>query len=181
MLRPDRWGAPSAWLLDEGATNGQSARPLPLSISLSHSQARALCVLCDVPGVQVGADLETVERRSRDFEADYFNRGESELLRRTDGAQRPAMVTAIWSAKEALLKALRIGLAVDTRRVTCLPGRPPGPGWSSVGLRCESEVLAVAGLGGGERGEGRALPMAGWQTCSRGRVRAVAAVEVTAA
>ncbi len=43
-----------------------------------------------------------------------------ELVAQASAAEQPALVTAIWSAKEAILKALRTGLRLDTRTIQCL-------------------------------------------------------------
>jgi 4'-phosphopantetheinyl transferase len=40
-------------------------------------------------------------------------------VRERDVAQGDILTTAIWSGKEAVLKALREGLRIDTRRITC--------------------------------------------------------------
>jgi 4'-phosphopantetheinyl transferase len=49
---------------------------------------------------------------------------------------RALHVTATWSAKEAVLKALRVGLRVDTRRVCCRvePMEAPPNGWARFGV-----------------------------------------------
>lgn len=55
------------------------------------------------------------------FPGDYFTLDELAIVAAAPAELRDTLVTAIWSAKEALLKALRLGLTVDTRRVACLP------------------------------------------------------------
>ena len=40
-------------------------------------------------------------------------------VREQDVAPADILTTAIWSGKEAVLKALREGLRIDTRRITC--------------------------------------------------------------
>ena len=87
--------------------------------SISHSGGRAFCALG--PGcVAVGADIEGIAPRGEGFAEDYFTAGERALVAAAPAARRDALVTAIWSAKEAALKALRLGLTVDTRLVECL-------------------------------------------------------------
>jgi 4'-phosphopantetheinyl transferase len=61
-----------------------------------------------------------IQPRITDFAGDYFTAAEQVLVERCAEAWRPALVTAIWSAKEAVLKALRAGLRQDTRSVSCL-------------------------------------------------------------
>jgi hypothetical protein len=59
-----------------------------------------------------------VEARSEGFIADYLSADEQALVARTSPAERSALVTLFWSAKESALKALRTGLRLDTRCVT---------------------------------------------------------------
>jgi 4'-phosphopantetheinyl transferase len=49
----------------------------------------------------------------------------------------------IWSAKEAALKALRLGLTVDTRSLSCAPGRPNqfDHGWALFEISCNPALL----------------------------------------
>jgi 4'-phosphopantetheinyl transferase len=94
---------------------------LPLSLSISHRADRAFCALWSpppsLPGAAVGADIERVEPRDPAFVRDFFTAGEAERVWRCPDDRRDTLVTAIWSAKEAVLKVLRLGLTVDTRRV----------------------------------------------------------------
>jgi 4'-phosphopantetheinyl transferase len=87
-------------------------------MSLSHSGDRALCVM-NSAATQVGADIERIEPRSEAFVHDYLAPTEIELVEQSPPAGRALHVTAVWSAKEAVLKALRLGLRVDTRAVIC--------------------------------------------------------------
>jgi 4'-phosphopantetheinyl transferase len=104
---------------------------LPLSLSLSHRAGRALAAVCARPGVRLGADLELIEPRTEAFVADYFTPVEQAQIA-TSGTRRDAVVAALWSAKEAALKALELGLTVDTRRVECILGAPVPGGWAPV-------------------------------------------------
>ena len=65
----------------------------------------------------LGCDLEVIEPHSDAFIADYFATEEQALVARAAPADRPWLVTLLWSAKESALKALRAGLRLDTRRV----------------------------------------------------------------
>ncbi len=87
---------------------------LALELSISHSHGRALCA---VDTDCLGADLEWIETRSDGLMDDFFTQGEQGRVIAVPSAQRAMLVTAIWSAKEAVLKALRKGLTVDTRKV----------------------------------------------------------------
>jgi 4'-phosphopantetheinyl transferase len=94
---------------------GQAARPDCLTIS--HSGHLALCALAPGPGLRVGADLEKIEPRTETFILDYFTPAECQLVQASPAETRPVLVTLIWSAKEAMLKALGVGLRWDTRMV----------------------------------------------------------------
>lgn len=94
------------------------------TLSISHARGHALCALVADAVLPLGADIEAVEPRHPDFAADYFTAAEQALVAQTPSALRPTIVTAVWSAKEAALKALHKGLSVDTRSVTCLIAPP---------------------------------------------------------
>ena len=125
---------------------GQAAQRLPLSLSISHSHGMAFCAIvresnehddlrnpnddsrrADGAGASaqraahftVGADIEAIEQRAATFVADFFTLAEQERINAAPAHLRDTLATAIWGAKEAALKALREGLRIDTRRVTC--------------------------------------------------------------
>ena len=132
---PGPSGAPVVRLADGG--------PLPLGVSVSHSDGTAFCAAWHDPDgtLAAGADLERIEPRSEAFVRDFFTDDEAAAwAARPAGEARDELATAIWSAKEAVLKALRLGLRMDTRQVACTlssepaepsPGlpRPEGNGW----------------------------------------------------
>jgi 4'-phosphopantetheinyl transferase len=97
-----------------------------VALSISHSGDLAFCAAIEIssPATNslgiLGADIERVEVRSPGFVQEYFTEKEAALVERTPIHGREILVTAIWSAKEAALKALHLGLTVDTRSVTCL-------------------------------------------------------------
>lgn len=98
---------------------------LPLSLSISHREERAFCALLlsplpagsDTGSAAVGADVERTEPRALAFVRDFFTLDEARRVWACPPAMRDTMVTVLWSAKEAVLKALRQGLRVDTRSV----------------------------------------------------------------
>ena len=140
---------------------------LPVSLSISHSGTQAFCAVSDwglgirewgslaaVPNPQpliaVGADIEHVERRGPEFVADFFTEAEQAEVEATPAERRDVAITALWSAKEAALKALRLGLTVDTRRVACAlawPSLPPWDGWADLAVAAP-DLLAVGRLTG---------------------------------
>lgn len=90
-----------------------------VSISLSHRAGIALCLVGSESSI--GCDLEMVERRGDAFVGDFFTANEQTLIGRTPAEDRPLLVTLLWSAKESTLKALHVGLRLDT---TCLDVSP---------------------------------------------------------
>ncbi len=135
--------------------SGLAGRGLPLpafrSLSISHSHGAAFCAITDEPGWRIGADMERVEPRPRGFAADYFTRDEQDRLDRAPRELRETYVTAVWSGKEAVLKALRRGLTVDTAGVRCGidPAYQEQEEWQPFFI--DLEPALVAGAPRGER------------------------------
>lgn len=129
-------GAPDPFL----AHTGDSLVPLPLSLSISHSHGHGLAALLPQPvtgqgaGAPVGGrrpvlgcDLELIEPRELNFVHDFFTPGELAAVQALPpGPDRDTLITVIWSAKEAALKALREGLRLDTRQIDCTIEWPAG-------------------------------------------------------
>lgn len=144
----------------EGEPIVASGMRLPVSLSISHSHGTALCALhsalrdpwqeecvsTDFPGggvTMIGADIELVEARSPAFLQAYLAPEEQAWLQRSPTDEQMALATTIWSAKEAVLKALWIGLTVDTRRVVCLPASAYSENhvdWLAVQVHCDSTL-----------------------------------------
>jgi 4'-phosphopantetheinyl transferase len=113
-----------------------------LSLSISHCRGRAFCALATVENIRVGADIERIEPREWQFVEDYFTEDEIAAVRRSPSGARDTLVTAIWSAKEAALKALRLGLTVDTRSVSCaIRHTAETSDWSGFDLVCDPRLL----------------------------------------
>ncbi len=92
-------------------------QPLPWPLSISHRDQWAFCALSTQAGVQIGVDIEYIEPRQDAFLSDYFTEEEQSYARKLDESERVVWMTAAWSMKEAVLKALGTGLRVDTRHV----------------------------------------------------------------
>jgi 4'-phosphopantetheinyl transferase len=90
---------------------------LPASLSISHRAGRAACALSPSMSPSIGIDLERVEPRPAVFVDDFFTADEAERVWSCPLASRDQLVTVIWSAKEAALKAVRKGLRLDTRAI----------------------------------------------------------------
>jgi 4'-phosphopantetheinyl transferase len=109
-IRPASSGAPEVlW----------ANRPTVITISLSHRSGIAVCAVAPagVPAVALGCDLERIEPHSDIFLADYFTLEEQSLVQEAASGDRWRLLALLWSAKESLLKALRLGLRADTRSV----------------------------------------------------------------
>ena len=121
------------------------------SLSLSHSNSHAFCAVVEKPHCAIGADLEQITARSDGFVEDYFTVEERErvawcVLRNqanTHYTIRDTLINATWSAKEAVLKALHLGLSVDTRAVECLiePFVEPPTDWTPFTIQCDNSRL----------------------------------------
>jgi 4'-phosphopantetheinyl transferase len=110
-IMPAPSGAPLVFFADQ---------PAAVTISLSHRAGQAICAVAR-PGVMLGCDLEMVEPRSDAFAADYFAPDEQALVAGASPADRYRLLALLWSAKESALKALRVGLRLDTRCVSVSP------------------------------------------------------------
>lgn len=111
-------------------------RPVAVTISLSHSNGRAICAVAP-PAVRLGCDLEKIEPHSNAFMTDYFTSEEQWLVGRHFSPDRPWFLTLLWSAKESALKALGEGLRLDTRCVVVRPVEAAFDlnGWSPLQVR----------------------------------------------
>jgi 4'-phosphopantetheinyl transferase len=122
-ITPGADGAPELGTTVPDASPTLQAALCALRLTISHSNGRSFCALAQ-GGVGVGADIEAIAARSPVFATDFFTPGELALVAAAPVALHDTLVTAVWSAKEAVLKALRLGLTVDTRMVECLPPLP---------------------------------------------------------
>jgi 4'-phosphopantetheinyl transferase len=117
-------------------TNRPSGEPhlqtplLPLTLSISHSNQHALCAVVEQADWALGVDLEQIAPRTSAFCAQYFTVGEQQRLAHAPEPMRVVLTTALWSAKEAVLKALHVGLRIDTRAVEIeIAATAPPTGW----------------------------------------------------
>jgi len=98
-------GAPEVFLSNQIA---------PVAISISHRSGVAMCAVA-LSADCVGCDVELIEPRSDAFTADYFTANERTMVETTSVEEQPLLVTLLWSAKESALKALHMGLRLDTK------------------------------------------------------------------
>ena len=81
--------------------------------------------------------METIEPRDRALVRQFFTDEEARLVAEA-GTDADAALARIWSAKEAVLKLLGLGLRLDTRAISVRLGAPPPlpcpHGWQPVGV-----------------------------------------------
>jgi 4'-phosphopantetheinyl transferase len=111
-------GAPEAFVL---------GRPAGVTLSLTHSHGVAVAALGE-RGVRLGVDLERVEERPEGFLADWFTQAERAFVSGAEAGERALAATLVWSAKEAVMKALREGLRIPAKAVEVAPDRGPSDG-----------------------------------------------------
>ncbi|MCA9924897.1 MAG: 4'-phosphopantetheinyl transferase superfamily protein [Anaerolineales bacterium] len=123
---------------------GETADNYPLTLSISHSANHAFCAVVERPFWPLGADIERIETRHPGFVQDYFTNEEQALVAQAPPPMQDTLITAVWSAKEAALKALHVGLRADTRAVSCLIGleRKRPLNWTSFTITLDSTRLA---------------------------------------
>lgn len=133
LLAPVLGELPTVLNAPDGAPYVPGAQAL--SLSISHSGSHACCAAAW--GAAVGVDLEKLVPRSRALVDDFFTDAEAALVDSADPGSADLLITLIWSAKEAALKALRTGLTVSTRSVEVCPAAPrAGDCWHGLTLRC---------------------------------------------
>jgi len=113
-------------------------RRAAIDVSLSDRAGWAVCLVGPPGGSTgpLGIDLELVEPRSDAFVEDFFTAAERAHVRSLPaGEARDEAANLIWSAKEAALKVLKVGLRADTREVSVEIGRQPdGNGWRALSV-----------------------------------------------
>jgi 4'-phosphopantetheinyl transferase len=146
-IRPTASGAPEVFFDNSLAK---------VSVSLSHRSGIGACAVAP-SGTMLGCDLELIEPRSEAFVTDYFSADEQTMVARTLAADRPRVIALLWSAKESALKALRVGLRLDTRCVrVILDGGVPSV------AEAESETTASPSFPPSERTNEEWFPFHVW-------------------
>jgi 4'-phosphopantetheinyl transferase len=97
----------------EAACDGQT---LPLILTLSHRSDLAVSAVAETD-TALGCDLERLEPRSEGLVEDFFTEQERALVAAAGAEEAELLANLVWSAKESALKAMRVGLRMDTRKV----------------------------------------------------------------
>lgn len=117
---------------------------LPGSLSLSHRGCMATAAWCDSDKFHIGIDLEVIEEKSKGFIEDYFTESEAAAVLNLPTDMVHLAASLIWSGKEAILKALQIGLRADTRameiEVPAFSNLSSGNAWSRMVVNRYPEV-----------------------------------------
>ena len=113
------------------------------SISISHRSEVGMAAAPLERTARIGADVETIEPRDPALVRQFYTDGEAQIVEAA-GDDRDEIVARIWSAKEAVLKLLGLGLRIDTRGVLvdlvgeAFAGCPEG--WQPVDVRVVAEL-----------------------------------------
>jgi len=91
------------------------------SLSISHRGENAVAAFCFDPDISIGIDLEEIEAKSRGFVEDYFTESEAETVLALSIEEQALAASLLWSGREAIVKALQIGLRIDTRQIALKP------------------------------------------------------------
>lgn len=111
----------------------------PIQLSISHREGMAVAALSMNTEVSLGVDLEWVEDHPKSFYEDFFTTGELGIMAGMPADRQAWVGTLIWSAKEAVLKALGKGLRLDTRSVDITGvARTTVDGWGKFDMRIAS-------------------------------------------
>lgn len=134
-IRPTPSGAPEVFI---------ARRQQPLNLSLSHCSGTALCAIT-LSSASVGCDLEVAEVRHDAFLTDYFTDAEQSCVRNSPPSERWRVLALLWSAKESALKALQVGLRLDTRLavVNLSDAQLSDCSWRPFQVSCPNEKLFV--------------------------------------
>ena len=105
------------------------------SLSISHRGGLAAAAYCPEPDVTIGIDLELIEAKSQGFVEDYFTAQEATWVLSLSEDQQALAASLLWSGREAILKAHKIGLRLDTRQIALkCPSFQSGPGWQPIAI-----------------------------------------------
>lgn len=145
--------APQDWRFGVGAHGKPYLLDPPRDLRFNMSHTRGMVAVALAEGVDVGVDVEPSDRRAESMKLAkrFFAPEEVALLAGVEGEARRDMFFAIWTLKEAVVKATGQGLsraldsfsiALDPPRVTMRDGSPLE--WSAAHWRSGSFHFALA-------------------------------------
>jgi 4'-phosphopantetheinyl transferase len=131
-------GAPQAF---------RDGKALEVALSISHSEGWASAAV-QAGAPRLGCDLERVEARSRSFTSDYFTACEQAFVAAGPDRERGWRATLVWSAKEAVMKALGEGLRLPPPSVAVVPVLAPvsPAGWRSFSVSAPPTATDLHGF-----------------------------------
>lgn len=112
-------------------------------ISISHRSEIGMAAAPTDRQARIGADLETVEPRDAALVRQFFTDEEAAIVD-AGGDDRNLIMARIWSAKEAVLKLVGLGLRIDTRGVVvklfgdAFAGCPEG--WQPIDVKVTAKL-----------------------------------------
>ncbi|PKO06273.1 MAG: hypothetical protein CVU41_07510 [Chloroflexi bacterium HGW-Chloroflexi-3] len=111
------------------------------SLSISHRGENVVAAFCFDPDITIGIDLEEIEAKSRGFVEDYFTKPEAKSILALSIKEQALAASLLWSGREAIVKALQIGLRIDTRQIAFnLPPLKTYEDWQPIKiLQCPAE------------------------------------------
>ncbi|AWV89505.1 type I polyketide synthase [Bradymonas sediminis] len=120
-IAKDAQGAPFIELRGDSQQQ-MASTPLP-SLTITHSNGVAIAAIAAPgPSGRAGVDLEAIEARVEAFADDYFSAAERALkfpesIHLEDSDPESALLSTLWSIKEAVSKALGAGLHLTTSEI----------------------------------------------------------------
>ncbi len=107
-------------------------------LSITHSGNWAAAIVKDENTSFLGMDIEKIEVRSKFWIEDYFHKDEAK-------DQMPEHLTKLWTIKEAILKALAIGLTVSLLDIKIARQRDTEAARKSTSFLCTDASMGVHG------------------------------------
>lgn len=149
-------GAPQDWRFAASAHGKPYLLDAPrdLRFSLTHARDMVAVALCE--GADIGVDVEPANRRAESLKLAerFFAPEEATYLRSLEGDARREAFFAIWTLKEAVVKATGLGLAggldgftisLDPLTLTPRDASEASPKWRLAHWRLGAHHVALAG------------------------------------
>lgn len=91
--------------------------------NLSHSGERAMCVMSDVPGMEVGCDVERIHGYQPKLAGRFFSEEEQKLLASCNTDElREEMFYRIWTLRESFMKCTGLGMQLPMKSFSVTDG-----------------------------------------------------------